>query len=336
MISLLYIGNKLSSHGLTVTSIETLGTLLEREGFKLYFASSKKNKAARMLDMIYKTMLHAKKVDYVLIDTYSTSNFWYAFVISQTCKLLKMKYIPILRGGDLPHRLKNNYYLSKLIFRDAFLNIAPSQYLFETFQKAGYTNIKYIPNTIEIENYPYNAKEFNYPRLLCVRSFAKIYNPILAVKVLIEVKKKYPNAILTMVGPKKDESFEETVQFAKESNVEVTFTGRLSKKEWITLSTDFNVFINTTHFDNTPVSVIEAMALGLPVISTNVGGIPYLLTHNQTALLVADDDLKDMVHQIDRLFEEKELANSLSLGAKKMVDNFDWEIVKKEWKSLLK
>lgn len=336
MKKILYIGNKLSSHGLTVTSIETLGTLLEKEGFKLYFASSKKNKVARMLDMIYKTMLHAKKVDYVLIDTYSTSNFWYAVIVSQICRLLNVNYIPNLHGGDLPNRLKNNHYLSKLIFRNAFVNIAPSRYLFETFQKAGYTNIKYVPNTIEIENYPYKSKEYDYPRLLWVRSFAKIYNPILAVKVLIEVKKKYPNAILTMVGPKKDESFEETVQFAKESNVEVTFTGRLSKKEWITLSTDFNVFINTTHFDNTPVSVIEAMALGLPVISTNVGGIPYLLTHNQTALLVADDDLKDMVHQIDRLFEEKELANSLSLGAKKMVDNFDWEIVKKEWKSLLK
>lgn len=336
MKKILYIGNKLSSHGLTVTSIETLGTLLEKEGFKLYFASSKKNKAARMLDMFYKTILHSKKVDYVLIDTYSTSNFWYAVIVSQICRLLNVNYIPNLHGGDLPNRLKNNHYLSKLIFRNAFVNIAPSRYLFETFQKAGYTNIKYVPNTIEIENYPYNAKEFNYPKLLWVRSFAKIYNPILAVKVLIEVKKKYPNTILTMVGPKKDESFDETVQFAKENGVEVTFTGRLSKKEWITLSTDFNVFINTTHFDNTPVSVIEAMALGLPVISTNVGGIPYLLTHNQTALLVADDDLKDMVHQIDRLFEEKELANSLSLGAKKMVDNFDWEIVKKEWKSLLK
>ncbi|NMH25314.1 glycosyltransferase family 4 protein [Flavobacterium solisilvae] len=336
MKKILYIGNKLSSHGLTVTSIETLGTLLEKEGFKLYFASSKKNKAARMLDMFYKTILHSKKVDYVLIDTYSTSNFWYAVIVSQICRLLNVNYIPNLHGGDLPNRLKNNHYLSKLIFRNAFVNIAPSRYLFETFQKAGYTNVKYIPNTIEIDNYPFQSREYDYPRLLWVRSFAKIYNPILAVKVLIEVKKKYPNAILTMVGPKKDESFEETVQFAKESNVEVTFTGRLSKKEWITLSTDFNVFINTTHFDNTPVSVIEAMALGLPVISTNVGGIPYLLTHNQTALLVADDDLKDMVHQIDRLFEEKELANSLSLGAKKMVDNFDWEIVKKEWKSLLK
>lgn len=336
MKKILYIGNKLSSHGLTVTSIETLGTLLEKEGFKLYFASSKKNKVARMLDMIYKTMLHSKKVDYVLIDTYSTSNFWYAVIVSQICRLLNVNYIPNLHGGDLPNRLKNNHYLSKLIFRNAFVNIAPSRYLFETFQKAGYTNIKYVPNTIEIENYPYKSKEYDYPRLLWVRSFAKIYNPILAVKVLIEVKKKYPNAILTMVGPKKDESFDETVQFAKENGVEVTFTGRLSKKEWITLSTDFNVFINTTHFDNTPVSVIEAMALGLPVISTNVGGIPYLLTHNQTALLVSDDDLKDMVHQIDRLFEEKELANSLSSGAKKMVDNFDWEIVKKEWKSLLK
>ena len=47
--------------------------------------------------------------------------------------------------------------MSKLIFRNALVNVAPSHYLFETFQKAGYTNVKYIPNTIEIENY-WNAK----------------------------------------------------------------------------------------------------------------------------------------------------------------------------------
>ena len=80
-----------------------------------------------------------------------------------------------------------------------------------------------------------------------------------------------------MVGPDKDGSLEKTKQYAKEKGVlhRVRFTGGLSKTEWIELSKDYNIFINTTNVDNTPVSVMEAMALGFPVISTNVGGVPF-------------------------------------------------------------
>ena len=109
----------------------------------------------------------------------------------------------------------------------------------------------------------------------------------------------------------------------------------MSKKEWIELSKEYNVFINTTHFDNTPISVIEAMALGLPVVSTNVGGIPYLLEHNSNALLVNDDDISEMANQINRLFTEPDLANNLSEKGKESVRCFDWEIVKKQWIELL-
>ena len=98
MKSLLYIGNKLSDHGYTSTSIETLGTFLEGEGFHVLYASSKKNKVWRMFEMIIKTIKYAKKVDYVLIDTYSTNNFWYAFIISQLCRIFNLKYIPYPHG----------------------------------------------------------------------------------------------------------------------------------------------------------------------------------------------------------------------------------------------
>ena len=90
--NLLYIGNKLSRHNSTVTSIETLGLLLENEGYNLFYASSRKNKVLRLSEMVYRTIQYRKKVDYVLIDTYSTYNFWYAFIISQLCRLFSLKY----------------------------------------------------------------------------------------------------------------------------------------------------------------------------------------------------------------------------------------------------
>lgn len=335
MKHLLYIGNKLSNHGYTSTSIETLGAFLEDEGFHIFYASSKKNKVLRMYEMIFKTFKYAKKVDYVLIDTYSTKNFWYALIISQLCRMLKVKYIPKLHGGNLPSRIVRSKFFSDLIFKNAYINIAPSFYLYETFKKNGYSNLKYIPNTIELQLYKESVKEFKTPKLLWVRSFAKIYNPLMAVKVFIKIKKAFPEAKICMVGPKKDDSYSKTLRFAQKNNVEVLCTGKLSKEDWIELSKDYNVFINTTHFDNTPISVIEAMALGLPVVSTNVGGIPYLLEHNTNALLVNDDDVEDMTNQINRLITESDLAHTLSAKGKESVKSFDWEVVKKQWIELL-
>lgn len=335
MKHLLYIGNKLSNHGYTSTSIETLGAFLEDEGFRIFYASSKKSKVMRMCEMVFKTFRHAKKVDYVLIDTYSTKNFWYAIVISQLCRILRVKYIPKLHGGNLPNRIISSKFFSDLIFNNAYTNIAPSSYLYETFKAAGYTNLRYIPNTIELELYKESPKEFNTPKLLWVRSFAKIYNPVMAVKVFISLKKEFPDAKICMVGPKKDDSFSKTVKFAKKNEAEVLFTGKLSKPDWIALSKDYNIFINTTHFDNTPISVIEAMALGLPVVSTNVGGIPYLLEHERNALLINDGDDQNMVKQIKRLINEPELAKVLSKNGKESVKDFDWEVVKKQWIELL-
>lgn len=335
MKNLLYIGNKLSDHGYTSTSIETLGGFLEGEGFNVYYASSQENKFLRMLAMIYKTFKYSGKVDYVLIDTYSTKNFWYAFIVSQLCRMLGLKYIPKLHGGNLPSRISRSKFFSNMIFRNAYINIAPSYYLFETFKNNGYTNLKYIPNTIELHLYTQFEKEFKTPKLLWVRSFSKIYNPSMAIKVFLKIRGVFPEAKICMVGPKKDDSYGKAVQYAKKNKVDVLFTGKLSKEEWIALSRDYNVFINTTHFDNTPISVIEAMALGLPVVSTNVGGIPYLLEHNSNALLVNDNDIEEMTNQINRLFTEQNLANSLSENGKEAVKDFDWEIVKKQWIELL-
>ena len=99
----------------------------------------------------------------------------------------------------------------------------------------------------------------------------------LAIKTLETVLKKYPDAQLTMIGPDKDLSYEKCQAYKDHKQLPVTFTGRLSKKEWTSLAKDFDIFLNTTNIDNTPLSVLEAMASSLVTISTKVGGIKYLL-----------------------------------------------------------
>ena len=335
-MKLLYIGNKLSKHGNSNTIIESLGYLLETEGYEIIYSSSKKNQILRLLDMIVTTFLSFKKVKYVLIDTYSTSSFYYTLVISQMCRILNLKYIPILHGGKLPNRIEKSKFLSNLIFKNSFINCAPSNYLMQSFYKNGYNNLVYIPNTIEINNYPFLERKILEPKLLWVRSFSKIYNPKMAIDVLASLKKEFPNAQLAMVGPDKENILENFKKYAQSLNVNVEFLGKLSKEDWVTLSKEYSIFINTTHFDNTPVSVIEVMALGIPVVSTNVGGIPYLLNDTIDALLVNDNDTNAMVSAIKKLILNSEFASSITTNARKKVEAFDWEIVKLKWIEILK
>lgn len=335
MKNLLYIGNKLHNHGFNKTSIETVGFFLADEGFSVKYTSDKKNQIIRLLDMMLTTFLKAKKVDYVLIDTYSTSSFWYAFFCSQIARLLNVKYIPILHGGDLPNRLKNNSYLCKLIFNNAFKNVAPSNYLLEKFKENGFENVIFIPNSIQLEEYEFKERKNSQPNLLWVRAFAEIYNPKMAIEVFKIIKEKYQNASLTMVGPDKDGSLIATKKLAESLNLKVNFTGKLSKNQWTELSKKHDIFINTTHFDNTPISVIEAMALGLPVISTNVGGIPYMLTDNKNALLIYDNQTNEMVAAIEKIVENDDLVKLLTSNAKTLVNTMSWQVVKTQWEKVL-
>jgi glycosyltransferase involved in cell wall biosynthesis len=336
MKTILYIGNKLSKHGFTPTNIETLGAFFEKEGYQVVYASDKKNQMRRFLDMGYSVFKYRDKVDYVLIDTYSTFSFWYVLMVSQLCRIFQLKYIPILHGGNLPYRLDNSPIISKLIFNHSFRNVAPSGYLLNAFQKRNFSNLVFIPNTIDLKEYPNaNKRDTTIPKLLWVRSFAALYNPKMAVDVLKSLQKQYPNAELCMVGPNKDGSLEETRAYAKRQNVVVTFTGRLSKTEWVTLSEKYNVFINTTNFDNTPVSVIEAMCLGLPVVTTNVGGIPFLLEHQKTALLVDAEAVIQMSDSILEIMQNADLRNALVKNGRKHVESFDWQQVKQKWAEVL-
>ena len=335
MTRLLYIGNKLNSKTSNVSSIDALVPLFEAEGYTLYYASSKINKVLRLCDMLIACIRYRNRVDFVIIDTYSTLNFNYALLVSQLCRILHLKYIPSLNGGNLPKRLKENPYLCGLIFNHAYKNVSPSLFLKESFEYFGYTNIGYIPNTIELEKYPFKTRQFTRVRLFWVRAFSKIYNPLLAIKTLKVLQDDGIDASLCMVGPDSDGTLKDAKKLAKQLNVAVQFTGKLTKAEWIDLAQGYNIFINTTNFDNMPVSVVEAMALGLVVISTNVGGMPYLIKHKQDGILVKPNDVDAFVSAIKDIIKSPETAASVAIHARQKFEQYDWTIVKQLWRTTL-
>lgn len=333
MKSVLYIGNKLSAHGVNRTTIETLGPLLEGAGFRMSYASHYKNKPVRLLHMLWAVLF--QRVDYVLIDTYSTSNFWYAFLVSQLCRCTRKRYIPILHGGNLPQRIQKNTKIAAMIFSHAFVNVAPSRYLKEAFKDQGYRNLRVVPNPVHLQDYRFKSRDRVEPRMLWVRAFADIYNPEMAVRVFAQVKQQYPNAALCMIGPDKDGSFQNVQALARELELPVQFPGKLTRAQWTQTAQDFDIFLNTTHADNTPVSVVEAMALGLAIVSTNVGGLPYLLQHEATAILVDDADVGAMAQAVAHLVSNPGRSSQMVHAARAESQRFDAANVVAAWREIL-
>ena len=328
---ILYAGNILSRFGYTPTFIETLTPKLS-EHYDVLAVSEKENKLMRLLDMVKSVFKNKNRLDLVLIDSYSVKAFWYTYIISKICQRLNIPYIPILRGGGYPDRLKQSPELCRFIFSNSHKNISPSFYLKKHFEDSGF-NVDYIPNFIPIENYKFLQRKNIKPKLFWVRSFHEIYNPLLAIDVLKLLKIKYPDAELCMVGPDKDGSLKKVTDKASKENLtsSLNITGKLTKKEWLELSESYDIFINTTDFDNHPVSVIEAMAVGLPVITTNVGGLPYLVEDNTDGILVDPNDPVKFVKAIENLLTDSDLLCRITKNARKKVEEFDWNVVSKKW-----
>ena len=138
-----------------------------------------------------------------------------------------------------------------------------------------------------------------------------------------------------MVGPEKDGTMQKCRLYAEKHKLPVTFPGKLKKKQWAARSIDYDIFINTTNIDNTPRSGLEAMALGLAIVSTNVGGMHYLVEDGKDGLLVPQKDVAAMTAAVKHIVEHPQESREMVLNARQKVTSFDWEVVKEKWNKLL-
>ena len=253
---------------------------------------------------------------------------------SLICKIFRLPLISVLHGGNLPKfAAKHPKWIKRVLKRSAFI-VSPSNFLAKEFKVLGF-RIQVIPNVIQLNGYLHRVRRKVAPKLLWMRSFHSIYNPQMAVKVLYELQRDYPDATLVMAGP--DKGLEgEIKQMVSDMELSdyVRFPGFLDPSAKVKEFSEADIYINTTKIDNMPVSVVEAGAMGVPVVATNVGGISHLIDDGKNGLLVPDDDVQGMVIAVKKLLNDPELTQKISVNGRSLAESSSWANVLPLWEDL--
>ena len=316
---------------------EDLAARLVASGWPVFTTSSKPGRLPRLLDMV--TTVWAKRHQYTVahVDVYGGPAFLLAEVVCWTLRRAGKPYILTLRGGSLPNFAERWPRRVRGLLCSAVAVTTPSSYLLENMTP--YRNdLRLLPNPLDLSAYRFKLRLQLQPHLIWLRAFHAIYNPSLAPRVLNHLAQDFPDVHLSMIGPDKgDGSLQAMRRVATELGIadRISLPGGVPKAEVPHWMNKGDIFLNTTDVDNTPVSVLEAMACGLCVVSTKVGGIPHLLEDGQDALLVPPNDARAMATAVRRILTEPSLAGHLSRNARAKVERFDWSTILPLWQGLL-
>jgi glycosyltransferase involved in cell wall biosynthesis len=335
--SALFVGAFVSgSHGTRGIS-EDVSLRLASSGWNIVTTSRRPSRLGRLSDMLFTARRERGRYQVAAIDVYSGSAFAWAEAVCWMLRKVDRPYVLTLHGGNLPSFARTRSGRVKRLLASACAVTTPSRYLIESMQVYR-KSILLIPNAIDIGAYPFRLRRPAGQKLVWLRAFHDTYQPELAVQTLAALSSDFPKLELNMVGPDKgDGSLEKTRREAQKLRVveRLTISGGVRKDQVAEKLAAADIFLNTSRADNTPVSVIEAMACGLCIVSTNVGGIPFLLQHERNALLVDQNDPAAMSAAVRRILAEPELAERLSRNARQDAERFDWSAVIPRWDALL-
>jgi glycosyltransferase involved in cell wall biosynthesis len=212
---------------------------------------------------------------------------------------------------------------------------APSLYLTNYFSEVGYPTLL-IPNPIHVKDYPAVYTQTDVPSILYLRGYGKIYQPELVIEAMKNLVQSYSNAQAYMFGNDLDGGMEKCILLVEKYGLQnnVTINGPMPKSVWIETAKKCNVCISVPSIDNTPVSVIEAMAMGIPVITTNVGGIPAIITNEYNGLYTQPEPVF-LSSMIMKLMREKDLYHFVQSNARNTAKTFNIDDVIDKWYGVL-
>ena len=271
-----------------------------------------------------------RKADVVHAFSASYSSFFLAPLPAViVARLLGKPIILNYHSGAAADHLRRSAVARFTMRKAVDANVVPSAFLRDVLLSFGIDS-NVVHNTVDLRRFVYRLRDPLRPRLLCTRNFEPLYNIACVLRAFARIQAQHPDATLTLVGSgSQDAALRQQAMTLRLRNV--TFTGRVPPSDIHRYYDEADIYLQAPSIDNMPLSVLEAFASGLPVISTNVGGVPSILRDGVDGFLVRDDDDEALAAAAVRLLSNPGLARDLATSAHRTLAAYEWPVVGEAW-----
>ena len=185
--------------------------------------------------------------------------------------------------------------------------------------------INVIPNFIDTTRFRRVSRKITKPRIIHISNFRKVKQPLIVVKIFTEVLKKHPEAELLMIGDGPEKPLVE--KYVKRHNIpNVNLNGVVRREEEIAKYLQMShLLLLPSLYENFPLAALEAQACGVPVIASDVGGIPEVIIDYKTGCLSKPKDIrifaKNAITLLSNLNKWKQFSELSEINASRFDTN---------------
>lgn len=307
--------------------VEILQRKLREEGHTADIFSTKGSSLWR-LGLFCRLLRVAKSYDVLHIHCCSGWGFLPAVVGVTIGRHLGKRVVLTYHGGGGEKFFAKHTCLVKHYLLRTDANIVLSGFLANIFDKH-HLPYTIIPNIIELDDSHYRQHDVLLPHFICTRAHEPLYNIPCILRAFGKVQSVLSEATLTLVGDGSEH--EKLIQLSQDLNLKnITFTGRVDNSAIYEYLDQADFMLSAPTVDNMPVSILEGMNAGLLVISSNVGGVPYMVEDGKTGYLFPSDDSDTLADLMLQAVQHPEESLSIIRNAHQAVNAYRWENIKKQ------
>jgi glycosyltransferase involved in cell wall biosynthesis len=207
--------------------------------------------------------------------------------------------------------------------------VVPSRFLAEVFARFGIATAV-IANVVDLDRFRFRERAPLRPRLLSTRNLEPLYNVACTLRAFRLVQDRHPDATLTLVGGGREDAALRALADSLGLRG-VTFAGRIPPSRIAEYYASHDIYLQSPSIDNMPTSLLEAFASGMPVVSTDAGGIGAILTHGKHGLLAPIGDHHGLAAHVLTLLATPALAGTLSHAAYGTCAAYTWTALREQW-----
>ena len=269
---------------------------------------------------------------YDVIHVFSASYF--SFVLAPTPailigKIYGRKVLLNYHSGEAEDHLQRwrRTAIPTIRFVDAV--VVPSEYLVRVFGQFGLAAVP-IYNVIDTGRFRFRDRVPPRPVFLSNRNLEAHYGVDRVLRAFSIIQKTFPDATLNVVGEGSQRRPLEAL--AQELGLRnTTFAGRVDPASIVDSYNAADVYLNGSEIDNQPLSLLEAFACGLPIVTTDAGGIPDIVTNGRTGMIVPRGDYRQMAERAMQLLTDASLTRRLVEEGRQECVKYSWKAVRQLW-----